>query len=73
MCRTCSEPMRHLFGNDASHITCEMRCSRIFQHILDSLRMVTVACYLVSGSCVSFIRDFGSITMLFSGTLISGV
>jgi hypothetical protein len=28
--------------------TCEMRDSQIVQHILDSLRMATVTCYLVS-------------------------
>jgi hypothetical protein len=35
--------------------------------------MMIVACYLLSGSCVSLIHDFGIITMLFSGTLLSGV
>jgi hypothetical protein len=34
--------------------------------------MVTVACYIVS-VFVSFIHDFGSITLLFSSTPISGV
>jgi hypothetical protein len=54
-------------------LTCEMCGSRIVQRILDSLRMTTVACYLVSGSRVSFIHDFSSVTLLFSSTLISGV
>jgi hypothetical protein len=40
---------------------------------LDNLRMTTIACYLVSGSCVSFVRDFGSIIPLFSDTSISDV
>jgi hypothetical protein len=34
--------------------------------------MVTVACYLVS-VFVSFVHDFGSITLLFSDTLILSV
>jgi hypothetical protein len=54
-------------------LTCEMRGSRIVQRIFDSLRIATVACYLVSGSCVSFIHDFNSVTLLFSSTPISGV
>jgi hypothetical protein len=32
--------------------TCEMRGSQIVLHILDSLRMVTVVCYLVSVLCI---------------------
>jgi hypothetical protein len=35
--------------------------------------MMTIACYLVSGSCVSFVHDFGSVTLLFSDTSILGV
>jgi hypothetical protein len=35
--------------------------------------MAIVACYLVSDSRVSFVHDFGSVTLLFSSTLISGV
>jgi hypothetical protein len=35
--------------------------------------MVTVACYVVYDSCVSFIRDFDSVTLFFSSTPISGV
>jgi hypothetical protein len=44
-CRICSEPMRHLLGNDVFHIN--LCCSWIVQYILDSLRMTTIACYLV--------------------------
>jgi hypothetical protein len=33
-------------------LTCEMHGSWIVQCILDSLRMVIVACYLVSASCI---------------------
>jgi hypothetical protein len=29
---------------------------------------VTVTCYLISISCVSFVRDFGIVTLLLSGT-----
>jgi hypothetical protein len=46
---------------------------RMVQCILDSERIMIVVCYLMSGSCVSFIRDFGSVTLLFSNTLVSGV
>jgi hypothetical protein len=35
--------------------TYEMRGSQIVQHILDSLRMATVACYLVSFLCVFYL------------------
>jgi hypothetical protein len=35
--------------------------------------MATVAFYLVSDSCVSFIYDFSSVTLLFPSTLILGV
>jgi hypothetical protein len=54
-------------------LTYEMCGSRIVQRILDILRMATVTCYMVSDSCVSFICDFDSVTLLFSGTLISSV
>jgi hypothetical protein len=54
-------------------LTCEICHSRIGQCILDSLRMVIVACYLVSGSSVSFVHDFSSVIVLFSSTLISGM
>jgi hypothetical protein len=54
-------------------LTCEIRDSRIVQRILYNLRMMIVACYLIFGSCVSFIRDLGNVTLLFTGTLISGV
>jgi hypothetical protein len=73
MCSTCSEPMRHPLRNMHLTLNCEMCDSRIFQRILDSLRMVIVACYLMSVSCVSFIHDFNSVTLLFSGTPISSV
>jgi hypothetical protein len=33
-------------------LTCEMHGSLIVHHILDSLRMMTVACHLVSALCV---------------------
>jgi hypothetical protein len=35
--------------------------------------MATIPCYLVSGSRVSFVRSFNSITLLFSDTPISDV
>jgi hypothetical protein len=35
--------------------------------------MVIVACYLVSGSCVSFIHDFDNVTLLFFDTPIPDV
>jgi hypothetical protein len=62
MCRTCSEPMRHPFRNDASHMNLPVRERYISHELvryvvpeLSSMRMVTVACYLVSAFvCVSF-------------------
>jgi hypothetical protein len=54
-------------------LTYEMCGFRIVHRILDSLRMTIVACYLVFGSCVSFVHDFSSVTLLFSGTPISDV
>jgi hypothetical protein len=61
-----SEPMCYPFGNDASHINlCHFQ---IVQHIFDSLRMMTIVCYLVSDSRVSSIRDFNSVNLLFFGT-----
>jgi hypothetical protein len=70
-CSTCSKPMHH---SGTMHLTwtCEMRGSWIVQHILDNLRMTTIVYFLMS-VFVSFIHDFGSITLLFSNTLISGV
>jgi hypothetical protein len=53
-------------------LTCEMRGSRIVQRILDSMRMSIIVFYLVS-VFVSFIHDFGSVTLLFSDTSISDV
>jgi hypothetical protein len=53
-------------------LTYWMRGSQIVQRILDSMRMAIVVCYLVSDSCVSFIHDFSSVTLLFSDTPISG-
>jgi hypothetical protein len=53
-------------------LTREMRGSQIVQRNLDSIRMMIVTCYLVSGTYVSFVRDFGSVTLLFSGTPILG-
>jgi hypothetical protein len=54
-------------------LTCKMRDYRIVQRILNSLRIVIVASYLVTGFHVSFIHDFISVTLLFFGTPISGV
>jgi hypothetical protein len=54
-------------------LTCEMHDSRIVQRILDNPRIATIAYYLVSGSCVSFIHDFGSVTLLFYATPILDV
>jgi hypothetical protein len=51
-------------------LTCEIRDSQIIQHVLDSLRIATVTCYLVSDSRVFFFHDFSSVTLLFSDTLI---
>jgi hypothetical protein len=54
--------------------TCEMHGSWIVQRILDILRMTTVVCYLMFVCvCVSFVRDFGSVTLLLSVTSILGV
>jgi hypothetical protein len=72
-CRTCSEPMCHPFGNDASHINLWdawfPNCAVYFGRHENGDR------YVVSGVClcVSFAHDFGSITQLFSDTPISGV
>jgi hypothetical protein len=65
--------MHNLFGRMDLTLACEMRGSQIIKRILDSLRMTTITFYLVSVSCFSFIRDFGSVTLLFSGTSISSV
>jgi hypothetical protein len=54
-------------------LTCEMYGSWIVQHILNSLRMAIITCYLLSGSRVSFVCHFGSITLMLSGTPKSGV
>jgi hypothetical protein len=35
--------------------------------------MVTVACYIVSRSCVSYVPDFHSVILLFSDTPVSVV
>jgi transcriptional regulator NrdR family protein len=47
-----SEAMCHPFRNDAPHISCEVHRSRIVQRILDSLRMVTSVCYLLTFAIV---------------------
>jgi hypothetical protein len=54
-------------------LTCEMHGFQIVQHILDNLRMMIIVCYLVSGPCVCFVRDFDSVTLLFSSTSVSGM
>jgi hypothetical protein len=65
--------MGHPLGNDASHIYLCGASFLIVQRILDSLKMATVTCYLISGSRVSFARGFDSVTLLFSNTPVSGV
>jgi hypothetical protein len=72
-CRTCSKPMRHLFRNDASHMNLWdvwfPNCSLYFgqpenrDHCV--LSGVSLVCF--------FIRDFGSVILLFSDTTISDV
>jgi hypothetical protein len=65
--------MRHPFENDASQINLRdswfLNCLAYFGQPENS------DCFVLSGVClyVSFIHDFGSITLLFSDTLISGV
>jgi hypothetical protein len=77
-CRTCtyrtySEPMRHLFGNDTSHVNLWdalfPNCSTYFGQRENGDHCVLSDVCL----CVSFIRDFDSVTLLFSDTLILGV
>jgi hypothetical protein len=72
-CRTYSEPMRHLFRNDASHMNLWdmwfLNCPTYFGLPKNGDRcMLSDVCL-----CVSFIRDFSSVTLLFSDTPISGV
>jgi hypothetical protein len=65
--------MRHSFGNDASHINlgdaCFSNCPVYFGQPENG------DCCVLSGVClcVSFVCDFGSVTLLFSDTLISGM
>jgi hypothetical protein len=67
-CRTCtyrtwSEPMHHPFGNDASHMNlCDawfLNCPAYFgQPENDNYCVLSDVCL-----CVSFIHDFGSVTL----------
>jgi hypothetical protein len=72
-CRTCSEPMRHPFGNDTSNMNLWDEwfpcCPAYFGQPENGDRcMLSDVCL-----CVCFIRDFGCVTLLFSNTSISGV
>jgi hypothetical protein len=70
VCRMFIKPMCPHSGIIHLTLNCEMHGFRIVQHILDSLIMTIVVCYLVSRSRVSFILNFGNVTLLFSGTTI---
>jgi hypothetical protein len=69
--RTCSELIHHSFGNDASHMNLWdawfPNCPAYFGQPENDDRCVLSGVYLG----VSFIRDFGSVTLLFFGTPIS--
>jgi hypothetical protein len=73
MCRTCSELIHHPFRNDASHMNLWdarfTNCPTYFRQSENGDR------YMLSGVClcVSFVHNFGSVTLLFSDTLISCV
>jgi hypothetical protein len=72
-CRTCSEPMCHPFGNDASHINLWdawfPNYPAYFRQPKNDDRCVLSSVCL----CVSFVHDFGSLTLLFSDIPISDV
>jgi hypothetical protein len=72
-CRICSKLMCHLFGNDASHMNLWdvwfPNCLAYFRQPKNGNRCVLSSVCL----CVSFIHDFGSVTLLLSGTLILDV
>jgi hypothetical protein len=53
-------------------LTCEVRGFGIVHCILESLRMMTVACCLIL-SHVPSVRDFDSVTLLFSCTPVPGM
>jgi hypothetical protein len=67
-CRTCSEPMHHLFVNDASQMNLWdawfLNCPAYFIQLENDNRCVLSIVYL----CVSFVHNFGIITLLFSDT-----
>jgi hypothetical protein len=65
--------MHHPFGNDASHMNLWdawfLNYPMYFgQSENDDRCMLSGVCL-----CMSFVHNFGSVTLLFSGTLISGV
>jgi hypothetical protein len=71
--RTCSEYMRHPFRNNTSHMNL---WDAWFPNYPTYFRQPeNDGCYVLSGVClyVSFIRNFGSITLLFFDTSISCV
>jgi hypothetical protein len=65
--------MRHPFGNEASHMNLWdawiLNCPAYFRHPKNDDCCVLFNVCL----CVSFVRDFGSVTLLLSVTSISGV
>jgi hypothetical protein len=73
LCRTCNEHMRHPFGNDASHIN--LWDAWFLNYLAHFGQPENGDRCVLSGVClcVSFVHDFGSVTLLFSDTPISGV
>jgi hypothetical protein len=73
MCRTYSEPMCHLFRNDAAHINLLdawfSNCPAYFGQSENDDHYVLFGVCL----CVSFVHDFDSVTLLFSNTPISAI
>jgi hypothetical protein len=71
-CRTCNEQMCHPFGNDESHMNWDawfLNCPTYFGQPENGDYCMLSGVYL----SVSFIHDFGSVTLLFFDTPISGV
>jgi hypothetical protein len=73
MCRTFSELMRHQFGNMHLTLTYEMCGSRNYLVYFGQPENDEHCVLYGVWFCVSFVHDFGSVTLLFSGTPISGM
>jgi hypothetical protein len=70
-CMTCSKPMHHPFGNDASHMNLWdawfLNCLAYFRKLQNGDRC------MLSDLYIFFVCDFSSVTLQFSDTPILGV